>query len=64
MVQMRHLTRHLGIGPLTLLLLRVLGLRLTLTVLTDLRCLEMAPQLLGAEPEEVCVLIVHIGSAV
>ena len=60
---MSHLSRHLGIGSLTVVLMLRLSLRLTLSVL-GLRSLQMASKLLGTQPKETCVLIVGIRSTV
>ena len=61
---MSHLSWHLGIGPLTVVLVLLLGLCLTLRILCRLRRLKMTSKLLGAEPKETCVLIVYIRSTV
>ena len=58
MVQVGHLPWHLLVGSLTV---AILALDLALSHM--LRLLVIS-QLLGAEAEEMCVLIVYIGSTV
>jgi hypothetical protein len=59
---MSHLSWHLAVPSLAVMLMYSLRLRLAVSVLTGLRGLQMAPELLGAQTEETCVLIVYIRS--
>ena len=57
-VQVRDLPRHMLVGALAVTILPCHG------VLPDGWRLLMAAELLGAQPKEMCVLIVHISRTV